>query len=227
MSDASPGLGYASDRKLLGDMWTMELGDGGALLRRIDGIESHARRWASSGSCSQGLLVACGWNETGPLNDCLLLDRRKNGGWVHFDSATCKPSPRRWAASHVIGDCLVVSGGYNDSGKAPNLDDSYAFDVRAGNWRPLAWTMSPRCRHTLDDSWLIGGYGAVKGVIERSILRLDPTHPLDNPLEPVANVPFEAHRAGHAVVDDLIVAGFQGPNNQLTASTAQLFIGAD
>ena len=64
------GLGYASDRELLGCMHRMRVSPDrrAVAVERIETKTSIARRWASAAMLDVGLVVACGWNETGPLN---------------------------------------------------------------------------------------------------------------------------------------------------------------
>ena len=191
-------------------MHSLRVGQSGVKVQPLDIDGSGmARRWASYGATPVGLAVAMGWAENGPLDDVHILDERY--GWQRT-TPTVRPKARRWAASAVIDNHLVISGGYQGiEGKI--LADAWAYEHRMETWRRLPWNCDPRCRHTIQGGWVLGGYGERKGVILKTRRRI---FSLDEPLGPPEPVDYSLLRAGHVVVGDNVVAGFHGPKNELS-----------
>lgn len=174
-----------------------------------------ARRWASCGALDDGrMLVACGWDENGPLNDVLVVDAKRKS--VSSVKLALPPSPRRWCAAEMIENKLVLCGGYNGT----TLSDSYCADLVAGKWFRLPFELA-RSRHTLCDGWVVGGFCAA-GKVEKAVCKIAG---LNEPLVPVPNAPY-LERAGHTMTkvgpnDYLVVGGFV-KNKQLVGDAVRV-----
>ena len=91
------------------------------------------------------------------------------------------PSRRCWSAVCVVGEKILVMGGYEGPQKcSPYPNDAHIFDTRTGVWSkhvPMGALPSPRYAHTINfvsDKLYIFGGDSMEGYLNDTyILRKD------------------------------------------------------